>query len=409
MSGPTFVVVGANLAGGRAVETLRAEGFDGRVVLVGAEPHRPYERPPLSKEVLRGEQEPAKAYLRDEPWYAENDVELRLGTRATDLDPAGKTITLEGGERLAYDRLLLATGGRVRRLEVPGADLDGVFTLRTIDDALAIRERLSPGAPLVVIGAGFIGAEVAASAKTIGCEVTVLEIAEVPLGRALGEEVGRVYAEIPRERGVDLRTGVGVERIEGDGRVRRVIATDGSALDAEAVVVGVGVDPETSLAEAGGLDVANGVVVDERCRTSAAEVFAAGDVASHPNPILGERIRVEHWQNAQNQGAAAARSMLGAGEPFAEVPWFWSDQFDVNLQMAGHPTRWDRLAFRGDVAARSFSIFYLRDGVVVAVLGVNRFKDVRAGRALVAARAAIAPEVLSDEGTDLKALASRRP
>lgn len=401
---PAFVVVGANLAGGRAVETLRAEGFDGRIVLIGAEPHRPYERPPLSKEVLRGEQVPAKAFLRDESWYAENGIEVRLGVRVTALDAAAKTLTLEDGERVAFDKCLLATGGRPRRLRVPGAELDGVFTLRTIEDALAIREHLAPAVPVVVIGAGFIGAEVAASATQMGCRVTVLEIADVPLGRALGPELGNIYAEILREHGIDLRTGVGVARIEGDTHARRVIASDGAALDAGAVIVGVGIDPEISLAEAAGLEVADGIVVDERCRTSAPDVFAAGDVANHPNPILGERIRVEHWQNAQNQGAAAARSMLGREEPFAEVPWFWSDQFDLNIQMAGHPISWDRIAFRGDIGSRSFSAFYLRAGAVAAVLGVNRFKDVRAGRALVAARTAVAAESLADEGIDLKSL-----
>lgn len=401
---PTFAIVGANLAGGRAAETLRAEGFDGRIVLIGAEPHRPYERPPLSKEALRGEAPYEKAFLCSEEWYVENDIELRLGVTATEFDPAAREIGLDGGERVAFDKLLLATGGRVRRLAVPGADLDGVLTLRTIDDSERIRARLIPGAPVVVIGAGFIGSEVAASAKMLGCRVTVLEVAPVPLGRALGPELGRIMGEIHREHGVDLRTGTGVERIEGDRGVARVVASDGATLEAAAVIVGVGIDPEDGLARRAGLEVSNGIVVNERCETSAPDIYAAGDVANHPNPILGERIRVEHWQNAQNQGAAAARAMLGHAEPFAEIPWFWSDQYDLNIQMAGHATSWDRIVFRGDVDARSFSAFYLRGGLIAAALAVNRAKDVRAARGLIKDKVRVDPALLADESTDLRAL-----
>jgi 3-phenylpropionate/trans-cinnamate dioxygenase ferredoxin reductase subunit len=403
---PTYVVVGANLTGGRAVEALRADEFDGRIVLVGAEPHRPYERPPLSKELLRGEVPPDKPFLKDEAWYAQNDIELVLGVPATAIDPGEKTVALSDGRRLSYDKLLIATGGRVRTLNVPGADLEGVFTLRTIDDALAIRERLMPGAPVVVIGAGFIGSEVAASAKTVGCEVTLLELAPVPLVRAIGEECGRVCAAIHREHGVDLRTGIpGIERIEGDGGARRVVLTDGSKLDAAVVVVGVGIDPATELAESAGLELANGIVVDERCETSIPDIYAAGDVAHHPNPVLGERIRVEHWQNAQNQGAAAARAMLGKLDRYEDLPWFWSDQYDVNIQMFGHPVAWDRIVFRGDVDGRSFSAFYVKDGRVLAVLAINRAKEARAARALIQNQTPVTPEALADEGTDLKALA----
>lgn len=401
----TFVIVGANLAGGRAAETLRAEGFDGRVVLVGEEPHRPYERPPLSKEVLRGEKEPATAFLREESWYVANDVELRLGERAASIDPRDRTVTLVGGDRLAYDALLLATGGRVLTLRGPGTDLDGVFTLRTIDDAVAVRDVLRPGEPVAVVGAGFIGSEVAASARTVGCDVTVFEFAPVPLVRALGEELGRIYGEIHRERGVDLRCGVGVDRIEGEKRAERVVASDGTGVEAAVVVVGVGIDPATELAEAAGVECDNGILVDERCRTSAPGVFAAGDVARHPNPILGERIRVEHWQNAQNQGAHAARAMLGRTEAFSEIPWFWSDQYDHNLQMIGHPTAWDEIVLRGDVDGRSFTAFYVRDGAVVAAFGLDRGAEVRAARRLLLARTRVSREALADDGTDLASLA----
>lgn len=401
--GRTFVVVGANLAGGRAVETLRAEGFDGRIVLVGAEPHRPYERPPLSKEILRGEWELEKAYLRPEAWYAENEIKLRLGVRASSLDAAGRTVTLADGDDLPYDALLLATGGVPRTLPIPGSDAEGVFLLRTIDDSLALRERLTPGAPLVVVGAGFIGCEVAASARMLGCDVTVIEVFDVPLLRALGKEVGGIWGEVLRERSIDLRTGTGVERIDAGTEGLRVVTAEGPAIDAAAVVVGVGIAPAVELAERAGIRTDDGVIVDERCETSVPGVYAAGDVARHPNPILGERIRVEHWQNAQNQGTHAAKCMLGSEEPFTEVPWFWSDQFDLNLQMSGHPSRWDRIVWRGDIAARTFAAFYLDSGRVVAAVGVNRGKDVRAARGLIGKAAP--PDVLADEGTDLRALA----
>ncbi len=395
-----IVIIGANLAGGRAAEALRAEGYDGRLTLVGEEPHRPYERPPLSKEILRGEWEPDKAFLRPAEYYAENDIELLLGSRATTLD--ADAVALADGTRVEHDVLLLCTGGRPRTLPIPGADLDGVFTLRTIDDSLAILGSFQPGEPIVVIGAGFIGAEVAASAKTFGCEVTLLEALPVPMERALGRELGEVYAAIHRDNGVDLRTGVEVERIEGDKELERVALADGTTFDARAVVIGVGIEPNVELARDAGIDCDNGILVDERCATSMPGVFAAGDVANHPNPILGERIRVEHWQNAQNQAAAAAKAMLGQEAPFAEVPWFWSDQYDVNLQMAGHPTRWDRIVYRGDVDARAFAAFYLDGERLVAALGVNKAKEVRGARALIEAGVQLSDDELADDDVDLR-------
>ncbi len=397
----TFIIVGAGLAGQTAADTLRTEGFEGRVILVGEEAHAPYTKPPLSKAVLRSEAEPDSTLLRPSDWYDDEQVELSLGVRAESVDPADRVVVLADGRRLPYDKVLLATGGAARNVAVPGSELEGVYTLRTLDDSLAIRQRLSANTPVVVIGAGFIGAEVAASARMLGCDVTVLEIADVPLGRVLGPQVGHIYTDIHRDHGVDVRTGVGVERIEGDGRVQRVVATDGSTFDTDTVVVGVGIAPDIGPAEAGALEVGNGIIVNELCETSVPDVYAAGDVAFHPNPILGVSIRVEQWQNAQHQGAAAARSMLGQHVPFAEVPWFWSDQYDLNLQMAGLPSGSDRLVFRGDVDAREFSVFYLRDGVLDAVVGVNRVQDVRAGRRLVGARATPAPEALADESVKL--------
>ncbi|MGZ4119791.1 MAG: NAD(P)/FAD-dependent oxidoreductase [Actinomycetota bacterium] len=400
----SIAIVGANLAGGRAAETLRAEGFDGRIALIGEEPHRPYERPPLSKEFLRGEQPLDKAFLRAEEWYADNEVELLLGVRAERIDLGDRAVELAGGNRVSYDKLLLCTGGRPRMLPIPGATLPGIATFRTMGDARALSDVLKPGAHVVVVGAGFIGSEIAASARTLGCEVDLFEAEAVPLVRALGEQIGRIHGEIHRENGVRLHTAIRVEGFEGDDRVRRVNTSEG-LFEADVVVVGVGIAPNVELAQDAGLEVKNGIVVDELCRTSAPDVFAAGDIANHPNPYMGEHIRVEHWQNAQNQGAAAARAMLGGTEPFAEVPWFWSDQYDLNLQMAGHPLRWDELVFRGDVDARKFSAFYLDHGKLVAAVGFNKGKDVRGARALIEAGISPAPAVLADESTDLRALA----
>ncbi|HEY6426989.1 MAG TPA: FAD-dependent oxidoreductase, partial [Acidimicrobiales bacterium] len=402
----TFVIVGAGLAGSVAAETLRSEGFDGRIVLVGEEPHVPYSRPPLSKGLLRGEQAPDESRLRSTEWYDEHAIDLCLGVRATEVDPAGKTVALANGRLLRYDKALVTTGCVCRTLPVPGADLPGVLTLRTLDQALAIRQRSADRGPVVIIGAGFIGSEVAASARTMGCEVTVLEVAPLPMGRVLGAEVGRIYAEVHRDHGVDLRTGVTVERIEGGSEVRRVVATDGPAHEAALVVMGVGVDPDVEPVLRGGVTIGNGIVVDEYCQTSARDLFAAGDIAYHPNPILGRTIRLEHWQNAQHQGAAAARNMLGAKKAFAEVPWFWSDQYDLSLQMAGLPEPGDTTVFRGDVDGGTFSAFYLRNGLLEAVVGVNRVLDVRMGRRLIGQRIAPTAGALSDESVNLSDLAT---
>jgi len=322
--------------------------------------------------------------------------------------PGERAVELAGGERLKADKVLLCTGGGVRRLDVPGAKLGGVHYLRDIDDAAAVRARLTEGASVVVVGAGFIGAEVAACARQSGCDVTVIEVADVPLWRVLGRELGELYARAHRERGVDLRTGVGVDRIEGDSCARAVVSTDGDVIEADVVVVGVGIEPATELAERAGIKTGNGILVDELCQTSLDGVYAAGDVANHPNPILGERVRLEHWQNAQNQGVAAARSMLGGTEAFAEVPWFWSDQYDLNLQMAGHPRATDSVVWRGERDALDFSAFYLRDGVLVGIVAVsgsraaNRGREVRAAMKLIERRATVDAADLADESVDLR-------
>ncbi len=404
----TYVIVGANLCGGRAAETLRQEGFEGRLVLVGAERERPYERPPLSKEYLRGEEERVKIFLRPPDFYEEQEIELRLGVRAERLDVKERTVELDGGERLAYDKLLLATGGRVRRLPVPGADMEGVYYLRTVDDSERIAAELRPGRRAVVVGAGFIGSEVAASARVKGLEVTVLEAAETPLLKALGPEMGGIYAEIHREHGIDLRLECRLDRLEGSRRVECVTMADGEKVECDFVVVGVGIDPETALVEGSGIATEDGIVVDECCRTNVAGVFAAGDVARTFNPVLEERIRVEHWANAQNQGAAAAKCMLGRDEPYAEVPWFWSDQYDINMQYVGHASAWDEVVLRGDVSGRRFSAFYLKEGRLRATMALNRPRDIAASRALIRTGAPVDAKQLRDEEVDLRTLLGDR-
>jgi 3-phenylpropionate/trans-cinnamate dioxygenase ferredoxin reductase subunit len=389
----TFVIVGANLAGGRAAETLRKDGFDERIVLVGEEPHRPYMRPPLSKDVLRGESEPESVFVKPVDFYDDNGIELRLGVRATGLDPSG-SVTLSAGETIGFDTCLLATGGRVRTLDVPGAER--VRYLRTLDDAMS----LGLHGRVVVVGAGFIGAEVAASARQLGCDVTLLEVLPLPLMRVLPPDVAQLYAAIHADHGVDVRLGEGVESVTPDA----VVGTSGRRYAADVVVAGVGIVPADELARDAGLACDDGIVVDERCRTSAPKVFAAGDVARHPNPILGETIRVEHFQNAQNQGRAAARAMLGHAEPFAEVPWFWSDQYDVNLQMLGHPSAADETVLRGSIGERSFTVFYVRGDRVRAAIALNRGIDIGATRRLIERAVPVSPARLRDPGVAIRDL-----
>ena len=365
-----FVIVGAGMAGGKAAETLREEGFDGRVVLIGAEPERPYERPPLSKDYLRGESERAGVYLQDDPsWYEQHEVQLRTSASVESLDVGERAVLLEGGEHIDYDALLLAPGAEPKRLAVPGADLEGVHVLRTLDDCDALRGVLDRGGRLVVVGAGWIGCEVAASARQRGMEVAVIEPQSVPLERVLGSELGAFYRDVHLDHGVVMRLGTGVEAIEGAGRVERVRASDGTMLEADAVLIGVGVAPRTALAEVV-LDVDDGILVDAGLRASVEGVFAAGDVANHDHPLLG-RLRVEHWANALEQGPAAARAMLGQEVSYDRVPYFFSDQYDVGMEYAGHSRPDDEVVFRGGPATREFIAFWLRDGRVAAGMNVN--------------------------------------
>jgi 3-phenylpropionate/trans-cinnamate dioxygenase ferredoxin reductase subunit len=367
---PTFAIVGAGLAGAKAAETLREEGFDGRLVLLGGEAERPYERPPLSKEYLRGEAEREQAYVHRTSFYPEQGIELRVSELAVELDAGRRELALDSGERLAYDRLLLTTGAVPRRLSIPGSGLEGIHYLRTFADSDALRHRLDAGGRLVVIGAGWIGCEVAASARQRGVEVTMIAPHAVPFERVLGMEVGEIYRDIHRDHGVEMLLQTAVASFEGSGSVERVRTQDGRAIDCDAVVVGIGATPRDLLAAAAGLSVGNGIRVDGRLETSIPGIFAAGDVANQLHPTLG-RLRIEHWDNALNQGPAAARSMLGSSEAYARAPYFFSDQYDVGMEYSGHASDWDRVVFRGDPAAREFIAFWLREGRVLAGLNVN--------------------------------------
>jgi 3-phenylpropionate/trans-cinnamate dioxygenase ferredoxin reductase subunit len=395
----TIVIVGAGMTSAAAAEALRQAEFDGRILIVGREPHLPYERPPLSKEYLRGEHGREALPIRGQDWYEQHDVELRLGTEVTSLDASGPAVELGDGEVIDADAVLLATGGVPRRM--PGKPSERVLYLRTVEDADRIRDLMASGR-LVVVGAGFIGAEVAASARAREVEVTLLERNGTPLARALGEEMGRLYGDIHRDHGVDLRTGAMVEGIEDTAGGVVVRLGEDQAIEADAVLVGVGIAPSTELAEAAGLDVDDGVLVDQRCRTSADGVFAAGDMANHLHPLFG-RLRVEHFDNAIKMGAAAARSMLGSEEAFDDPHWFWSDQYDVNLQYVGFAREWDDVVIRGSTDDRRFVAFYIHRGVLFAALGMNRGRDVRRAMKLIGTRPD--PALLRDEDTDLRTLA----
>src|SRR5215212_8596903 len=400
---PTFVILGAGFAGAKAAETLREEGFDGRVVLLGAESERPYERPPLSKEYLRGEAD-ANPYVHEEGFYEEHQIVLRTGYEVEALDLAGSEIQIAGGERMGFDRLLLATGAEPRRLPVEGADLDGVLYLRTTADSDAIRERIDSGGRLVTIGAGWIGAEVAASAKQKGCDVTIVEMAQLPLERVLGPELGAIYREIHADNGVEFIGGASIEAIEGDGKVRAVRLAGDRRIEADFVVVGVGVEPRVELARAAGLELDNGIAVDEYLRTSAESIYAAGDVANAQHPFYNTRIRVEHWANALNQGPVAARNMLGRSESYDRIPYFFSDQYDVGMEYAGYATDWDEVVFRCDPKSREFIAFWLKEERVLAGMNVN-VSDVNDDiQALIRARRPIDRGRLVDPGIPLAQL-----
>jgi 3-phenylpropionate/trans-cinnamate dioxygenase ferredoxin reductase subunit len=399
----TFTIVGGGVAGWSAAAALREEGFDGRVVLVAEEPELPYDRPPLSKDYVRGELPPEQLLLRPPEWYEEHGIETVLGVRATRLLASRRLLALSDGREQAFDRLLVATGGRPRRLRVPGGELEGVLYLRTRADAERIAAVLQPGLRLCVVGGGFLGLELAASARKLGIDVTVVTACEALLERALGREIGRLCGALHSDAGVALRLGRAIEAFEGTERVTAVRTAAGESIACDAVVVGVGLEPAVEWLAQSGVELADGIVVDTRCETGVPGVFAAGDAARQQHPLFGS-LRVEHWQNALDQAAAAARNMLGAGAPYASVPWFWSDQYDCNLQYAGHPAAWDEVVVRGDAPERRFVAFYLADGRVTGAFGLNAGRDVRRAIKLIEARCPVDPAVLVDAGADLRQL-----
>ncbi len=369
-----YVIVGAGLAGAKAAETLREEGFAGPVVLVGEETERPYERPPLSKDYLMGKAERESIYVHPAGWYAEHDVDLRLGSAVTAVDPDAHTVILSDGSRIEYAKLLLTTGSSPRRIQRPGAGLRGVHYLRTAADSDALKAAFEAARRVVVIGAGWIGLETAAAARTAGAEVTVVEMAELPLLRVLGAEVAQVFADLHRDNGVELRLGVEIEDIVGTaGRADGVQLTDGSRIPADAVVVGIGVTPNTALAEAAGLEVGDGIEVDAALRTSNPDIYAAGDVACAYHPLLKTAVRVEHWANALNQPQTAAKAMLGQDVAYDLLPYFFTDQFDLGMEYSGYvaPGGYDEVVFRGDKQAREFVVFWLKRRRVLAGMNVN--------------------------------------
>jgi 3-phenylpropionate/trans-cinnamate dioxygenase ferredoxin reductase subunit len=391
-----FVIIGGGVAAGKAA------GGEGAAVVVAAEPELPYERPPLSKEFLRGEAGREKTRTHDEAWYRDHDVEVLLSTRASTLDPATRTVTTEVGDQLRYGRgLVLATGAQPNRLGLPGEDLDGVFYLRTVDDSERLRAAISRAESMVVIGGGFIGAEVAASATQMDTRVTLLERSDTLWTRAVGPEMGRFFEAFQRDRGVHVRTGTSAERIEGGDQVEAVVLPDGSRLHADLVVIGVGVHPDTDLAERAGLPVDNGVLVDQQL-CAADGVFAAGDVANADHPLFG-RIRIEHWAEALNQGLLAGRNLAGAGDRYDRVPYFFSDQFDLSLSYLGHVREWDDLVVRGsqEVADPKFVAWYLRDGTPRAALIVNDWDAEDPVREIIRAGRPVGPARLADQGVDL--------
>jgi len=400
----SFVVVGGGLCGATAVATLREEGFEGRIFLIGGEDVAPYERPPLSKGYLRGEDTLEQILVRPDPWYKEQDVETRFGTLATQLDVNERAVVLAGGERLSFDSLLVATGGRNRQIDAPGTALPGVIDLRDLGDADAIRAAVQGGVRVVCVGMGFIGAEVAASLRTVGCEVTVVEIFETTLFRVLGGDIGRVLESIHSDHGVTMHFNDVVERFEGDGKLERVVTKGGRSIEADVAIVGVGTEPVVELMAGTGLDQAGGIPVDPTLQTAIPGVFAAGDVARHDHPVFGP-MRIEHFDNAIKMGAAAARSMLGMAEVFDDPHWFWSDQYDVQIQMAGFAPAWDRMIVRGSLEDRSFCAFLLdAAGVLRSAVSIAWPRDVRRSFELI--RRQIHPDqaALADPSVDLRSL-----
>ena len=403
----TFLIIGASQAGGWVAQTLRNEGFEGKVILIGEEPYLPYERPPLSKAALLGEVTVDSTYFWPQETLDKADIEVRLNTRIIEIDRNGKEIVTEGGERIAYDRLAITTGARVRVLPVEGADLPGVFYLRTMEDTLAIHDAAKDGATAMIVGGGWIGLECAATLTQLGCKSVVVEAADRLCGRAVTPEISDWMLKFHTGHGVDVRLSTGIEKFEGTGQLERAVLPNGDTIDCSIAVVGIGVIANVELARDAGLKINNGIVVNDRAYTSDPDIVAAGDVTNHPNDLLGRRIRLESYENAQNQGITAGKAMLDRADPYSEIPWFWSDQFDANLQMIGLPQDWDETATRGDEASNEFVTFYLKNGVIDGAISVNNPRDLRIGKRLMQGKKQVTAAELINPETKMQTLLKR--
>ena len=397
----SLVIVGASLAGAKAAESARSHGFDGRLVLIGDEPAVPYERPPLSKAVLRGEAAPESTHVHDDDFYDTNSIELLPGRTAEALDVAASEVQLDGGERIAFTTVVLATGAAPRHLEIPGSSLDGVHYLRTVEDARRLSEAIRGARRVAVIGAGWIGSEVGASARQLGADVVIIDPRPVPLQRVLGDEIGAVFGQLHADHGVQLRMETGVAELRGGTTVEQVVLSDGSIEQADLVVAGVGVVPRVDLAVAAGLDVDNGVVVDEHLRSSAPNVFAAGDVASAWHPHFRRHLRVEHWANALNQGVTAGANAAGGNDVYDRLPYFFSDQYDLGMEYVGYADPGDTVVVRGSLTDREFIAFWQRGGVVTAAMNVNVWDVVEDLKAMIGSGRQFDAHDLSDPGVSL--------
>jgi 3-phenylpropionate/trans-cinnamate dioxygenase ferredoxin reductase subunit len=403
---PTLVVVGASLAGAKAAEGAREAGYDGRIVLIGEEASVPYERPPLSKTVLRGEAGLDVTHVHPDGFYEQHDIEL-VTDRVIALDPRARRVVLDGGDAVTFDTLVLATGAAPRRLRIPGADLAGVHLLRTADDAIRLHDAIRTATRIAVVGAGWIGSEVAASARQMGADVVLIDPASVPLHRVLGEEVGGLFGSLHTDHGVQLRMGRVVTRIRGLDSVEAVELEDGRVEVADVVVIGVGVTPRVDLAEIADLRTDNGIVVDEHLETSVTGIFAAGDVANAWHPHYGRHLRVEHWANALNQGITAGRNAVGRRESYTRLPYFFSDQYDLGLEYVGHGSKDDAVIIRGDRDARQFVAFWHRDGIITAAMNVNVWDVVDELKAIIESRSPIDLARLTDVDVPIAELARR--
>jgi len=400
----TFVIVGASQAGGWVANSLRSEGFEGKIILIGEEEHIPYERPPLSKEALLGDVSVESTYFWKKQTLEESKIDLRLGTRVSSIDRTAKKVITENGEEISFNKLAITTGARVRKLSIEGSQLPGVFYLRTIDDTLEIKNQITKGSNALIIGGGWIGLECAATLTKLGCKSIVVEAADRLCGRAVTPEISNWMLDYHSKNGVDIHLNTGIDIFQGKEKLESAVLSNGEKVDCTVAVVGIGVIPNSELAADAGLDVDNGIVVNEQTQTSDPDIYAAGDVANHPNAILRRRIRLESYENAQNQGIAAAKAMLGNSEPYSEIPWFWSDQFDANIQMIGIPENWDTTATRGKPENNEFVTFYLKNGVIDGAISINNPRDLRFGKRLMQEKKQVSVEDLSNMGIKLQAL-----